>query len=58
MDLSERAFEVYANSDIIVYIDNVGEFWVSMHKGDTSIYVGMLTDLDGFMIELGGDDNV
>lgn len=28
------------------------------HKGDTSIYVGMLTDLDGFMIELGGDDNV
>lgn len=58
MDLSERAFEVYANSDIIVYIDKLGEFWVTMGRHYTYMYIGTLSELDEFLIELGGVENV
>lgn len=57
MDLSERAFNVYSNSDLIVYIDKHGEFWTSMYMGDEPLYIGGLSDLNEFLIELGGDDN-
>lgn len=46
--LTEKAFEVYRNSDIAFYTED-GEFYAGMNKKEQPFYVGNIADVIEFL---------
>lgn len=47
-ELTEKAFDVYSNSDIVFYTEN-GEFYAGMNKKEQPFHVGNIADVIEFL---------
>lgn len=50
-ELTEKAFEVYSNSDIVFYAKD-GEFYAGMNKKEQPFRVGNIADVIEFLEDL------
>lgn len=49
-ELTEKAFDVYSNSDFVFYKDNTGKFWKADNQNaDTDVEIGTIKDVIDFL---------
>lgn len=54
--MSEKAFNVYSNSDFCVWLDLRGTFYVSDNEAADPIEIGMLLDVIDYIEEMAKEE--